>query len=60
VLFKVANCHAHGGIVTDWPHLIHAVSGHGVIESDANRDPFSRKLLVDRSPRFFTLWPEQP
>jgi len=56
VLFKVANCHAHGAIVTDWPHVIHAVSGQGVIASDASRDPFARKLLIDREPRFFTLW----
>ena len=56
VLFKVANCHAHGAIITAWPHIIHAVSGLGVVEGDASRDPFARKLLIDRQPRFFTLW----
>ncbi len=55
-LFKVGRCHAHGGIVTRWPFIIHAVSGLGVIESDASREPFARVVLIDREPRFFTLW----
>ena len=28
----------HGGIVTEWPRVIHAVGGHGVREVDATND----------------------
>jgi len=56
VLFRVGRCWAHGAIVIGWPAIIHSVMGVGVVLGDANRDPFSGKLLRQREPRFFTLW----
>ena len=56
VLFRVGHCMAHGAIVVEWPVIIHAVTGQGVRLGDAARDPFARKLLIDRDPRYFTLW----
>ena len=58
VLWKVGRCYAHGAIVIEWPVIIHAAAGaKAVILGDALRDPFDRKLLKDREPRYFTLWP---
>lgn len=59
VLFKVGNCWAHGAIVTDHPTIIHAVSGRGVVLGNMEQDPFAKKRLINRSPRFFTLWGNQ-
>ena len=60
VLFKLGRVHAHGAIVTQWPHIVHAVSVGfiGVVESNVMREPFAGDLLINRSPRFFTLWGE--
>ena len=56
VLWKVGRCWAHGAIVIEWPVIIHAVAGQGVILGDALRDAFDKKMLKDREPRLFTLW----
>ncbi len=47
-LFKFGRCFAHGAIVTEWPHLIHAWIGLGVLTGDATQVP-----LVRRAVRFF-------
>ena len=59
VLFHVGRVWGHGAIVLAWPLVIHALSEGPacVTVSDASKEPLSRKLLVDRQPRFFTLWP---
>ncbi len=57
VLWKVGRRWAHGAIVIEWPVIIHAAARAGeVILGDALRDPFDKKLLTDREPRYFTLW----
>ena len=58
VLFKIGRVHAHGGIVSTWPNIIHAVSDgfKGIVETDVTRVPFAKMLLIKRDPRFFTLW----
>ncbi len=56
VLFHVGRCWAHGAIVVEWPRIIHAVSGIGVTYGDASRDVLKKMVLIDRKPRFFTLW----
>jgi len=56
VLWRVGRCYAHGAVVIDWPLVIHAVAGQGVVMGNAERDAFDKKLLKDREPRFFTLW----
>lgn len=52
VLYRFGRCFAHGAIVIDWPTVIHAVNGKGVILSDGEREGF----LVGRQKRFFSLF----
>ena len=52
VIYKFGRCFAHGAIVIDWPTVIHAVNGKGVILSDGEREGF----LLGRQKRFFSLW----
>jgi NlpC/P60 family putative phage cell wall peptidase len=48
-LFRFGRCFAHGAIVTEWPHLIHAWHSAGVI-ADAADQP----RLAKRTARFFS------
>ncbi len=52
VLWRWGRCFAHGAIVTQWPRVVHAMAGIGVIEEDIERNGMFR----DRPKRFFTLW----
>ena len=52
VLYRFGRCFAHGAIVIEWPTVIHAVNGKGVILSDGEREGF----LIGRTKRFFSLW----
>jgi cell wall-associated NlpC family hydrolase len=49
VLWRVAHAFAHGGIIVDFPTVIHSMTKHGVIYSNANLDDF----LLGRPRRFF-------
>src|SRR5581483_12448376 len=51
VLFRVAHAFAHGGIVLDYPNVVHSMNSKGVIYSDLTRDSF----LLKRPRKFFTL-----
>jgi cell wall-associated NlpC family hydrolase len=59
VLYRVGHCWAHGAIVGVWPQIVHAVSGQCVMLGDGQRDPLAKVPLGRRSPRFFTLWPQE-
>jgi cell wall-associated NlpC family hydrolase len=50
VLFKTARAFAHGAIVIDWPTVVHATIGHGVVFADVSIDPH---LKPPRERRFF-------
>jgi cell wall-associated NlpC family hydrolase len=52
VLYRFGRCFAHGAIVLEWPRIIHAVTGKGVVLSDGEREGF----LVGRDKRFFSLF----
>lgn len=57
VLFRYGLCFAHGGIVQDWPVIIHAY-GNGpyqVLPQDVTFSVHLRRMNVRK---FFTLWPE--
>lgn len=58
VLFKIGRLYAHGAVVIAWPRVIHSVAEgmRGVVECDVTREPFAKSLLINRAPRFFTLW----
>jgi cell wall-associated NlpC family hydrolase len=47
-LFRFGRCFAHGAVVVEWPHLIHAWNGLGVVRGDA-----SKPNLLGRDARFF-------
>jgi Cell wall-associated hydrolases (invasion-associated proteins) len=51
VLYHFGRTWSHGAIVLDWPLIIHAVIGRGVILSDGEREG----MLVGRKRRFFSL-----
>ena len=36
VMFKFGRCCSHGAIVIEWPRIIHAYYGQGVVQADAN------------------------
>jgi cell wall-associated NlpC family hydrolase len=50
-LFKFGRCYSHGAIVLEWPNLIHAYVGMGVILGSAEQAP-----LEGRDYKTFTLW----
>ncbi len=57
VLWKFARAHAHGGIVTQWPWVIHSYNRRGVYEEDTSiAAEFRLRDGSPRSVRFFTLW----
>jgi NlpC/P60 family putative phage cell wall peptidase len=47
-LFKLGRCFAHSAVVVEWPFLIHAWNGLGVVRGDA-----SKPALTGRPVRFF-------
>ncbi len=52
-LFKFGRCFAHGAITVEWPKIIHAYVGLGVVYGDACRLP-----LAGRPVRFFSRFAE--
>jgi cell wall-associated NlpC family hydrolase len=51
VLYRFGRCFAHGAIVIDWPTIIHALTGRGVMLADGEREG----CLVGRKRKFFSL-----
>ena len=49
-LFKFGRTFSHGAIVIDWPLLIHAYVGQGVLEGDASRGALAGRLVKFFSP----------
>lgn len=52
VIYKFGRCFAHGAIVLEWPNIVHAVTGKGVVLSDGEREGF----LVGRDKKLFRLF----
>jgi cell wall-associated NlpC family hydrolase len=55
VMFKISLAFAHGGIVTDWPNIIHANGGPTVPE-DISKNTTGKRALALMPQRFFSLW----
>lgn len=51
VIYKFGRCFAHGAIVIDWPVIVHAVVGRGVILSDGETEG----MLLGREKKFFSI-----
>jgi cell wall-associated NlpC family hydrolase len=63
VVWKFHRAFAHGGIVTEWPHVIHAFIGRGVFEDDAEANQMlstiSERVPDQGKPRpmkVFSVW----
>jgi cell wall-associated NlpC family hydrolase len=50
VLFLIGHAYAHGGIVTEWPRIVHALAHGGVREVDVTKHPklmtVTRKIMT--------------
>jgi cell wall-associated NlpC family hydrolase len=51
VIFQFGRTFSHGGIVLEWPLIIHSYIPHGVLLSDAERDG----ELIGREKKFFEV-----
>lgn len=63
IVWKFHKCFAHGGIVTEWPNVIHAFMGRGVFEDDALANQMlttiSERVPDQGKPRphrFYSVW----
>lgn len=56
VLFKIALAFAHGAIVVEWPHIIHAVSNAMVVPEDVSKNTTGKRALWQVPKHFFSLW----
>jgi cell wall-associated NlpC family hydrolase len=52
VLYKFGRCFAHGGIVTEWPYIVHAYAKAGCVLEDNGL----QGRLADREMKFFSYW----
>lgn len=51
ILYRWGRCFAHGAIIVQWPIIIHAWNGVGVMLADGTKG-----RLSDRETRTYTLW----
>ena len=56
VLFKIGRLFAHGGIITDWPKVIHAMGGDRVAHVNIANSTVGKRALANLPQRFFSLW----
>ena len=52
VLYKIGRVYSHGGIVIDWPQIIHAYVGQGVVLADGTQGHLGSAMVKGR--KFFT------
>lgn len=53
ILYKIGRCFSHGGIIVNWPLIIHSWTGIGVLIADGTKG-----RLEGRQFRVYTLWEE--
>lgn len=54
VLFKFGHCWAHGAIISDWPHIIHANPTVNYFAPCREEDTSQNSMLMHREKRFFS------
>lgn len=54
VLYKIGRVFSHGAIVIEWPRVIHAALGIGVVLDNGEQGFLASKHV--REKKFFTLW----
>lgn len=52
IVWKFGRTFSHSAIIVDYPTIIHAVNGIGVVLADAEQE----STFIDRPRKFFTLW----
>ena len=52
VLHRIGRCISHGAIVVEWPQIVHAYVGQGVILDDAERN----QALAARQVGIWSMW----
>ena len=55
--FKIGLVFAHAAIVIDWPNVVHAVGGVGVMLDDISKNTTGKRALWLVPQRFFSIWP---
>jgi cell wall-associated NlpC family hydrolase len=65
IVWKFHKAFAHGGIVTEWPYVVHALMGRGVYEDDVLANQMlaivSERTATQGAPRpfkIFSFWPD--
>lgn len=56
VLFKIGRLFAHGGIVSNWPKIIHARAPGMCWEEDISKDSFGKHALWRLDRRYYSRW----
>lgn len=51
-IYRFGRCFAHGAIVLEWPTIIHALTGRGIVLANGE----SEGCLLGRQKRFFSLF----
>lgn len=54
-LFRFGRCFSHGAIVTQWPDLIHAFAGLGVVRGNAGKHPLLDAAGTPRLAKYYSL-----
>lgn len=54
VIYKIGRVFSHGGIVIEWPNIVHAYVGLGVVLADGNQGHLGSRLVKEK--KFFSPW----
>jgi len=55
VLFHYGHCYAHGGVVVEWPVVVHAMGPNPVCQQNVLANTMLRRLRK----KFFSVWEPQ-
>lgn len=56
VMFKFGKCFSHGGIVTEWPMIVHAIRLANVTLENVERCTFGPRALANIPRKYFSYW----
>jgi cell wall-associated NlpC family hydrolase len=57
IMFKIGKLFAHGGIIIEWPIIVHAIGNATVMLEDISKSVVGKRALGLVPQRFFSLWP---
>lgn len=55
VMFKIGRVFAHGGIIINWPNIVHAIGDGIVMLDDVSKNTIGKRALANVPQRFFCL-----